>query len=237
MSTVNHYKPNLRDVFFNLFEVHDVTHTTLAHESYSHLDEATVRQMLTEFYKLCETELAPSYASSDREGLHFDSESGDVTLPADLTASIRAVWDGGWSLLGLPEHMGGVGAPPSINWASLEATLGANPAVGFYCFGNIIARTVDLLGTESQKARILGPMVERNWGGSMVLTEPDAGSDVGAGRSKARHVEGDVWEIEGVKRFISQGDFDTAENIIHLVLARPEGAGPGTKGLSMFIVP
>jgi alkylation response protein AidB-like acyl-CoA dehydrogenase len=71
----------------------------------------------------------------------------------------------------------------------------------------------------------------------MVLTEPDAGSDVGAGRTKARHIEGDVWEIEGVKRFITNGDFDAAENIVHLVLARPEGAGPGTKGLSMFIVP
>jgi alkylation response protein AidB-like acyl-CoA dehydrogenase len=80
-------------------------------------------------------------------------------------------------------------------------------------------------------------MLERRWGGSMVLTEPDAGSDVGAGRTKARHVGGDVWEIEGVKRFITNGDFDGTENIVHLVLARPEGAGPGTKGLSMFIVP
>jgi hypothetical protein len=192
--------------------------------------------MLTELYKLCETELAASYASSDREGLHFDGE-GNVTIPADLSGHLHTLWDGGWSLLGLPEHMGGVGAPPSVTWAALESTLGSNPALAFYCFGNIIARTIDLLGTEEQKTRIVGPMIEHNWGGSMVLTEPDAGSDVGAGRTKARHVEGDVWEIEGVKRFISQGDFDCVDNIVHLVLARPEGAGPGTKGLSMFIVP
>ena len=139
--------------------------------------------------------------------------------------------------MGLPEHMGGVGTPPSVAWAGLEATLGANPALTFYCFGNVIARTIDLLGTEEQKARYVTAMVEGGWGGTMVLTEPDAGSDVGAGRTTARHVEGDVWEIEGVKRFISQGDFDGTDNIVHLVLARPEGAGGGTKGLSMFIVP
>ena len=236
MSTVHHYKPNLRDVFFNLFEVHDVANTTLQHASFSHLDEATCRQMLTEVYKLCEEEIAASYAADDREGLHFDGE-GNVTLPEGLRRNIIKFREGGWPLLGLPEHMGGIGAPPSVSWAALEATLGANPALTFYCFGNVIARTLDLLGTEEQKARYLGPMVERGWGGTMVLTEPDAGSDVGAGRSKARHIEGDVWEIEGVKRFISQGDFDCVENIVHLVLARPEGAGGGTKGLSMFIVP
>src|SRR5688572_15638122 len=80
-------------------------------------------------------------------------------------------------------------------------------------------------------------MVERNWAGTMVLTEPDAGSDVGAGTAKAIHVEGNTYHIEGVKRFITGGEHDAAENIVHLVLARPEGAGPGTKGLSLFIVP
>jgi alkylation response protein AidB-like acyl-CoA dehydrogenase len=80
-------------------------------------------------------------------------------------------------------------------------------------------------------------VIDRRWGGSMVLTEPDAGSDVGAGRTKARHVRGDEWELEGVKRFITNGDFNGPENIVHLVLARPEGAAGGTKGLSMFIVP
>ena len=236
MSTVHHYKANLRDVLFGLFEVHDVANTTLADPRYAHLDEATCRFMLSEIYKLCETELATSYASGDREGVGFDGE-GSVTLPADLIRHLGMVFESGWNLLGVSEDLGGAGAPPSVSWAALESTLGANPALAFYCFGNIIATTVDRLGTEAQKARIVGPMLERHWGASMVLTEPDAGSDVGAGRAKARHVEGDVWEIEGVKRFISQGDFDAVENIIHLVLARPEGAAPGTKGLSMFIVP
>ena len=117
MSTVLHYKSNLRDVFFNLFEVHDVANTTLAHEVFSHLDEATCRQMLTELYKLCETELAASYAADDREGVRFDGQ-GNVTLPEGLSRNIRTFRDGGWPLLGLPEHMGGIGAPPSVAWGS-----------------------------------------------------------------------------------------------------------------------
>jgi alkylation response protein AidB-like acyl-CoA dehydrogenase len=102
---------------------------------------------------------------------------------------------------------------------------------------DLIAPYIASLGTEEQKKRFVKPMVERKWGGTMVLTEPDAGSDVGAGRTKARQIKDDLYEIEGVKRFITNGDFDWPENIVHLVLARPEGAGPGTKGLSMFIVP
>jgi hypothetical protein len=101
----------------------------------------------------------------------------------------------------------------------------------------MVARVIDRLGTESQRDLFVQRMLDEQWGASMVLTEPDAGSDVGAGRSRARHVEGDVWELEGTKRFISQGDYDVPDNIVHLVLARPEGAAAGTKGLSMFIVP
>jgi alkylation response protein AidB-like acyl-CoA dehydrogenase len=96
---------------------------------------------------------------------------------------------------------------------------------------------IDALGTPSQTARYVKPMMDGHWGATMVLTEPAAGSDVGAGTTKARHVKDDIWELDGVKRFITNGDFDHPKNIVHMVLARPEGAGPGTKGLSMFIVP
>jgi len=96
---------------------------------------------------------------------------------------------------------------------------------------------IDSLGTPAQKARYVKAMTDQHWGATMVLTEPGAGSDVGAGTTRAKHVGGDEWHLEGVKRFITNGDFDHPENIVHMVLARPEGAGPGTKGLSMFIVP
>ena len=128
MSTVYHYKPNLRDVFFNLFEVHDVAATTLSHPTYSHLDEATCRQMLTELYKLCETELAASYAADDREGLKFDG-AGNVPLPAGLRKNIETFREGGWPLMGLPEHMGGVGAPPTHTIVGITHNIHAFPVL------------------------------------------------------------------------------------------------------------
>src|SRR5262249_45534061 len=137
----------------------------------------------------------------------------------------------------LPERLGGFGAPPTIRWAAFELMSGANPSVCFYVLGAPMAAIVDSLATEAQRARYVKNMVERHWGATMVLTEPGAGSDVGAGTTKAKHVAGDEYLLEGVKRFITNGDFDHPENIVHMVLARPEGKGPGTKGLSMFIVP
>ncbi len=236
MSQAPHYKSDLRDIFFNLFEFHDVGRTALGKGPYAAMDETTAREALTALERLAVGELAESFYDADRTPLTLDAD-GNVGLPASLKKSMAALYEQGWHLLEIPTHLGGMGAPPSVRWAAFEMIAGANPAIGFYAFGGFIATIIDRLGTESQKRRIAKPMIERNWGGSMVLTEPDAGSDVGAARAKARHVKDDVWEIEGVKRFITNGDFDAAENIVHLVLARPEGAGPGTKGLSMFIVP
>nr|WP_276603981.1 acyl-CoA dehydrogenase family protein [Nannocystis pusilla] len=201
------------------------------------MDEETVRSTLEGYEEFCQKELAPSWALSDRVPLELDKETGNVKLPPPVVRSIRTTLEQGWPLLNLPEHLGGSGAPHSVAWSAFELTAGANAAVAFYLLGPLIAHIIDRLGTEEQRKRFAKPMIDNQWGGSMVLTEPDAGSDVGAGRTKARQVEGGVWEIEGVKRFITNGDFDAADNIIHLVLARPEGAGPGTKGLSMFIVP
>jgi alkylation response protein AidB-like acyl-CoA dehydrogenase len=115
--------------------------------------------------------------------------------------------------------------------------------VCFYVLGNQMAKIIDELGTPAQNQRYVQPMLDRHWGATMVLTEPGAGSDVGAGTTKATHVAGDEYLLEGVKRFITNGDFDWpgpgtgGDNIVHMVLARPAGAGPGTKGLSLFIVP
>src|SRR6266404_3709932 len=138
--------------------------------------------------------------------------------------------------LELPAELGGTGAPRSLGWAVAELVLGANPAVWMFSGGPLFAAVLWQLGTQEQK-RFAERAIERKWGATMVLTEPGAGSDVGAGRTRAAAQPDGTWHIEGVKRFITSAEHDMTENIFHLVLARPGGAGPGTRGLSMFLVP
>ncbi|MBJ6760342.1 acyl-CoA dehydrogenase [Myxococcaceae bacterium JPH2] len=235
MSSSHHYTPNLRDLQFNLFEFLDIGRTSLGHAPFGDLDETAARQMLEMFAKLCTEELATSFDEAEHNPPKL--ENGVVTLPPGIKRGMNACYDAGMHLLEQPPHLGGMGAPPTLGWAAFELLVGANASLAFYTLGNLMARIIDRLGTESQKRRFLPHILDKRWGGTMVLTEPDAGSDVGAARTKARHVEGDLWEIEGVKRFITNGDSDMSENVIHMVLARPEGAAPGTKGLSLFIVP
>lgn len=236
MSTVHHYKSNLRDLFFNLFEVLRVDEVSLGKGPFEAMDFESAKNAMTAFEELATTTLAESFAEGDRTPLTLDAD-GNVGLPEGIKKSILAFQEAGWHRLDLPEHMGGYCAPPSVAWACAEMMSGANPSVAFYLYGTIMNRLIDRLGTPEQKARYLPMGVDRNWGGTMVLTEADAGSDVGAARCKARHIQGDEWELEGSKRFITSADFDTTENIVHMVLARPEGAPEGTKGLSLFIVP
>jgi hypothetical protein len=236
VTTVNHYRPNLRDIYFNLFEVLEIQRHCLGKAPFDAMDEATAREALAGMCEMVQTAWAPSFASGDREGATFDGK-GNVTLPKGFQQALDAYYDGGWNKLELPEHLGGYGAPPSVAWAAFELAAGANASACFYLLGNFLPKVIDELGTPAQKARYLDKMLAEHWGGTMVLTEPDAGSDVGAGTTRARHVADDEYHLEGVKRFITNGDFDGTRNIVHLVLARPEGAGPGTKGLSLFIVP
>jgi alkylation response protein AidB-like acyl-CoA dehydrogenase len=237
MSQAPHYKPNLRDIEFNLFEFLDIGATSLSKRPFGDLDEASARQTLATCAQVCTDALAPAFSEGEHTPLAFDRETGTVRLPPLTKQAFGAYFDNGLNLLDIPTKLGGLGAPPTLAWGAFEFVVGANPALAFYFLGNVLTRVIDGLATDSQRARFIKPMLERRWGGTMVLTEPDAGSDVGAARARARHVKDDVWEIEGVKRFITNGDFDAVENICHLVLARPEGAKPGTKGLSMFIVP
>lgn len=235
-STAQHYRPNLRDIFFNLFEVLEIQTSVLGKAPFTAMDEDSARSALEGFLEVLQASWAPAFAPGDREGATFDGK-GNVKLPASYHKALDAYYNGGWNNIEMPEHLGGFGAPPSVRWAAFELMSGANPSVCFYVLGNTMTTIIDSLGTPAQKARYIKPMIEGHWGATMVLTEPGAGSDVGAGTTKARHVKDDVWELEGVKRFITNGDFDHPKNIVHMVLARPEGAGPGTKGLSMFIVP
>ena len=236
MTTVDHYKPNLRDTFFQLFEVLSIQSTTLGKAPFDTMDEDAARAAIEGFLEIMQSAWAPAFAEGDRIGATFDGK-GNVTLPPGFRKALTAYYEGGWNKLELPEHLGGYGAPPSVQWAAFEMMAGANPAVCFYMLGNPMAKIIDELGTPAQKQRYLKNMLEHHWGATMVLTEPGAGSDVGAGTTRATHVAGDEYLLEGVKRFITNGDFDHPENIVHMVLARPDGAGAGTKGLSLFIVP
>jgi alkylation response protein AidB-like acyl-CoA dehydrogenase len=233
---VSHYKSNVRDQVFNLFEVFGVD-KALGEGAYTDLDADTATEMLGEIARLAEGPVAESFADADRNPPVFDPKTHSVTLPDSFKKSMRAIFDGGWDKIGLVEELGGMPMPSALKWALIEHILGANPAAYMYAMGAGMAQIFYNQGTEEQKKwAVLA--AERGWTATMVLTEPDAGSDVGAGRTKAVQQEDGSWHIDGVKRFITSGDADDlGENIIHLVLARPEGAGPGTKGLSLFFVP
>ncbi len=233
---MGHYKSNVRDQVFNLFEVFGLD-KALGEGPFSDLDADTATEMLGEMARLSEGPLADSFVEGDRNPPVFDPATHTVTLPESFKASVRAFIDGGWDKVGVIEDLGGVPVPKALLWALHEHVLGANPAVWMYGGGAGFAQIMYNLGTEEQKKwAVLA--AERGWGSTMVLTEPDAGSDVGAGRTKAVKQDDGSWHIDGVKRFITSADSDDLfENIMHLVLARPEGAGPGTKGLSLFMVP
>ncbi|APE17224.1 acyl-CoA dehydrogenase [Mycolicibacterium pallens] len=231
---MSHYKSNVRDLEFNLFEFLDVEK---ALDAYPDLDADSIREMLAEACRLAEGPVAESFAETDRHPPTFDPGTHAVSLPEPFCKSMRAWQQGEWFRIGLSEEVGGVPAPAMVTWAIDELVLGANPAVFMYMAGPIMANILFHIGNEQQK-HWATLAAERNWCATMVLTEPDAGSDVGAGRTKAVDAGDGTWHIEGVKRFITNGDTgDYFENILHLVLARPEGAGPGTKGLSLFVVP
>jgi alkylation response protein AidB-like acyl-CoA dehydrogenase len=232
---MGHYKSNLRDLEFNLFEVFGRDEVYGA-GPFAEMDVETARSILVEVERLAVNDLADSFAEGDRNPPVFDPSTHSVTLPEAFKKSYKAYMDSEWWRLALPESMGGTNCPRSLRWSVAELVLGANPALWMYAAGPDFAQVLHSIGTEEQK-KIAGHMVDRQWGSTMVLTEPDAGSDVGAGRTKAVKQEDGTWHIQGVKRFITSGDQDMTENIIHLVLARPEGAGAGTKGLSLFIVP
>ena len=236
---MSHYKSNLRDIEFNLFEVLG-RDEVLGQGPFHEVDSETAREILAEVDRLAREDLAASFVEADRNPPVFDAETGTADVPESFKKSYRAWMDAEYWRLGIVEGLGGTPAPSSLNWAIGELVLGANAPVWMYGCGPAFAGIVYRNGNERDQ-RIAQLMVEKGWGATMVLTEPDAGSDVGAGRAKATMNEDGTWNIEGVKRFITSGEHDMEDNIIHMVLARPVGVegvgGPGTKGLSLFIVP
>ncbi|MEI6407549.1 MAG: acyl-CoA dehydrogenase [Actinomycetes bacterium] len=232
---MSHYKANLRDIEFCLFDLLE-RESILGKAPYQELDRDTVMGMLEEVKRLAEVDLAASFVDGDRLGTQFNKATGDVTVPASFKKSYRAYMDGEWWRIDAPTEIGGTQIPRSLRWAIAEMVLGSNPAIHIYASGTSFAQVAFYLGTEEQK-KTAKLIVDNDWGATMMLTEPEAGSDVGAGRTKAVRQADGTWHISGTKRFITSGDSDLNENLIHFVLARPEGAGPGTKGLSLFLIP
>ena len=232
---MGHYIANLRDIEFCLFDLLE-RESILGKSLYADLDRETAMGMLEEVKRLCENDLAASFIDGDRIGTDFNKATGDVKLPESFKKSYKAYVDGDWGKIDVPVELGGTEIPHSVRWAIAEMVLGSNPAVHIYASGFAFSHVAYTLGTDQQK-KLAKQMVDKQWGATMMLTEPDAGSDVGAGRSKAVKQTDGTWHITGTKRFITSGDGDIYENIIHFVLARPEGHGPGTKGLSLFLIP
>ncbi|RYE80538.1 MAG: acyl-CoA dehydrogenase, partial [Myxococcales bacterium] len=197
---------------------------------------------LAEVDRLAREDLAASYEDSDRNPPVFDPKTNQAPIPESFKKSYKAWMDAEYWRLTIKEELGGTLAPATINWAIGELVLGSNAPIHMYAagapFAGVLHKNANGVARDERVAQI---MVERQWGCTMVLTEPDAGSDVGAGRAKATPNEDGSWNITGVKRFITSATNDMTENVMHLVLARPEGVegagGPGTKGLSLFWMP
>ena len=232
---MGHYKANLRDIEFNLFEVFG-RDEVFGHGPYAEVDTDTAKEMLKEVARLAENELAASFVEADRNPPVFDATTNSVTMPESFAKSYKAYTDSGFWNIDVPGELDGTVAPPSMKWAMNEMILGANPAIAMFAASYSFGKLLYILGTDEQK-KMAKWIIEKGWHCTMVLTEPDAGSDVGAGRTKAVQNEDGTWNVSGVKRFITSGESDMTDNVVHFVLARPEGAGPGTKGLSLFIVP
>jgi alkylation response protein AidB-like acyl-CoA dehydrogenase len=232
---MSHYKSNVRDLEFNLFEVF-AADQVFGRGPYQEFDAETARSVLAEVDRMAREDLAPSLVSGDRNPPVFDPAEHRVTIPAEFRKAYQTFMDAEFWRLDLPTELGGANAPRALWWSVADLVLGSNAPVWMYASGPSFANTLFREGTLEQK-KLAKLLVEKRWGSTMVLTEPDAGSDVGAGRTRAIPQPDGTWHIEGVKRFITSGEHDLTDNIVHYVLARPEGAGPGTKGLSLFVVP
>ncbi len=232
---MGHYKANVRDLEFNLFEVFG-RQELLGRGRFADLDVEAAKDILKEVGRLAEQELAESLVDSDRNPPVYDPATCSVTIPESFKRSYRAFLDSQWWRMDIPDDLGGLPVPPSLRWAVAEMVCGANPAIHMYAATFSFAKLLYFLGTADQK-KLAKHTIDGAWHVTMVLTEPDAGSDVGAGRTKAVQQPDGTWHISGVKRFITSAESDLVDNVVHLVLARPEGAAPGTKGLSLFVVP
>ena len=224
-----------RDIDFVLYEQFDLEAMT-QHERYSDFNKKTFDLLLTEARRFALKEILPTYAEGDRNGARF--ENGTVRAPESYRKPFQLFREGEWSALSEDPEAGGQGLPLLINTAANEYLMGTNFAFSSYTLlGHGTGKMIELFGTEALKAKFLKKLYTAEWGGTMLLTEPGAGSDVGALVTSARKNADGTYSISGNKIFITAGDHDLTENIVHPVLARIEGAPAGTAGISLFIVP
>jgi alkylation response protein AidB-like acyl-CoA dehydrogenase len=231
------YQPPIRDVAFVLGRLVDLDALTEL-DSFGHADLATVLGLLEEYGRFVATEIAPLNRIGDIEGNTFDADRNTVTTAPGFVEAYRAFVEQGWGGVAFPEVYGGGGFPWVVGLALQEFVCSANLA--FSMAATLTQGAIDLLlahGSEEQRERYLPKLVSGEWTATMNLTEPEAGSDVGALRTKAVVQPDGTYRITGTKIFISFGEHDLADEIVHLVLARTPDAPPGTKGISCFIVP
>jgi alkylation response protein AidB-like acyl-CoA dehydrogenase len=229
-----HYISDLKDIEFNLFNLFEIESTSSFKNS--ELDKESLSAILQEIDRLAKETLSSGFSDSAFAKPTLDQYTGSVKLDPIHKESFEKYISGGWADLGIIKELGGSPIPRTFLWALSELLVGANPSLYLYITMMSFANILYEEGNDDQK-KLAKYMFDKNWCATMMLTEAEAGSDVGAGLTKALQNEDGSWSLVGSKRFITSGDHDLSENIIHFVLARPEGAAKGTKGLSLFVVP
>ena len=231
-----HYQAPLEDMAFLLDDVFDLSGLYGSIPEFAEFDSDLYQAVLEEAGKFCESVLLPINRSGDEEGCRF--EAGDVITPAGFREAYRAYVEGGWqSLTGDPRY-GGQGLPKALHVLVEEMIYSCNTS--FCLYGSLTAGAYHLLhahGPEAIRNAYLPKMISGEWSGSMCLTEAHAGSDLGLLKTRAEPDGDDRYRLNGSKIFITGGEHDLADNIIHLVLARLPDAPPGPKGISLFLVP
>ena len=228
---MGHYKADLRDIEFNLFDVLQIQRL----KDFG-LDENDFKGIVHEYNKFVENEIFPTREKADEIGVKM--VNGHVIVPEILKSVQKGFYDNGWFALGFPADIGGTPVPEAVNVACTSLATGANCAWMMYPgLTRASLHVLHLKGDQFIKETVIPRVMEGKWGGTMCLTESGAGSDVGALKSTAKPLGNGKYAIKGVKIFISSGESDLYENNIHLVLARTPGGAEGTKGISLFVVP
>ncbi len=235
MSNQNYYKANLRDLTFLLFEQFKLDEL-LGKPPYENWGRDEVVAVLEESYGWVQKHMGPYNAAGDDEGCRI--EGGQVRVPPAFHDIWKALFAAGWRTLAIEEKHGGQGGPFTLSMLVDEFMCGSNTSFNMYAaLTQGAAEVILVFGTPAQQATYVPNMYNGKWAGTMCLTEPHAGSDVGSATTTATRRPDGRYDLRGTKIFISGGDQDLSENIIHMVLARTPDAPPGTKGLSLFIVP
>ncbi|MBN8503590.1 MAG: acyl-CoA dehydrogenase C-terminal domain-containing protein [Burkholderiales bacterium] len=232
------YTPPLRDMQFVLHELLNVVDELKMLPAHADIDVETINAVLEEGGKFCSEVIAPINLSGDKEGCQLDKSTHEVTTPKGFKEAYKTYVEGGWPALSCDPAYGGQGLPFTVNQFFYEMLNSANQAWTMYPgLSHGAYECLHAHGTEEQKRLYLTKLTSGEWTGTMCLTEPHCGTDLGMLRTKAEPQADGTYKLTGGKIFISAGEHALADNIVHLVLARLPDAPPGTKGISLFIVP